>query len=157
MDSGTRPRFSADGRRLAFLRGDDISIANADSSQPRRVLTAASGVSAALSPNGQSIAFFRTQGGPVGDLWTVAASGGAPRRLTFDEAAGGHPVWTPDGRTIVLPFGTRGQRDALADTCGWGLASHRSPSAPGFYDPDISVDWQDAGAHERSHGLQAGD
>jgi serine/threonine protein kinase len=140
IDSGRRPRFSTDGRRLVFLRGEDIWIANADGSQPRRVLTAPFVDSVALSPDGQSIAFFQTQGGPPGDLWTVAASGGAARRLTFDEAAGGHPVWTPDGRTIVFPSARAGSLTLWQIRADGGSPRPLTFGAGSDVDPDISAD-----------------
>ena len=140
MDAGRRPRFSADGRRLVFLRGTEIWIANADGSQPRRVLTAPSTDSVALSPNGQSIAFFQTGGGPPGDLWTVAASGGAARRLTFDEAVGGHPVWMPDGRTIVFPSARGGSVTLWQIRADGGSPQPLTFGAGSDIDPDISVD-----------------
>jgi serine/threonine protein kinase len=138
--SGRRPRFSADGRRLVFLRGQEIWIANADGSQPQRVLTAPFVEAVALSPSGESIAFFQTTGGPAGDLWTVSASGGTPRRMTFDETAGGHPVWTPDGRTIIFPSARSGSVTLWQVRAEGGSPRPLTFGAGSDVDPDISLD-----------------
>ena len=85
-----------------FLRGDEIWIANADGSQPRRVLKAASGVCGAFAgrPVDRLLPNLRAAGGGLLDR---SASGGAARRLTSTRPRGGGPVFTPDGQTIVFP------------------------------------------------------
>jgi TolB protein len=142
IDVGSRPRFSADGRRLVFVRGGEIWIANADGSQPQRVLEGTDVQFAAPSPDGQSIAFFQTMGGPLGDLWIVRASGGAPRRLTFDEAEGGAPAFTPDGRTIVFPSARGGSVTLWQIPAAGGSPSPLTTGAGSDIDPDISADGQ---------------
>jgi Tol biopolymer transport system component len=42
------------------------------------------------------------------DLYVVSAAAGEPRRLTFDNHGIDHPVWTPDGRSIVFRSGRAG-------------------------------------------------
>ena len=140
LDAGRRPRFSADGRRIVFLRGDEIWIANADGSQPRRVLSVPYVQFAALSPDGESIAFFQTNAGPMGDLWIVPASGGTTRRLTFDEAEGGAPVFTPDSRTIVFPSARAGSLTLWQVPVGGGSPSPLTSGAGSDIDPDVSLD-----------------
>ena len=142
IDAGQRPRFSADGQRLVFLRGGEIWIANADGSQPQQVLEGRNVEFAAPSPDGRSIAFFQTYGGPPGDLWIVPASGGAARRLTFDEAAGGSPVFTPDGQTIVFPSARGGSVTLWQIPVGGGSPSPLTTGAGSDIDPDVSADGQ---------------
>ena len=50
------------------------------------------------SPDGRTVAFQA-----VGRIWTVAASGGTPRRLTTDLMSGQEfaPTWSPDGQGIA--------------------------------------------------------
>ena len=70
IDAGRRPRFSADGRRLVFLRGDEIWIANADGSQPRRVLSAPTcSLPRCLQTASQSPSFK-----PTPDRWVTCGS-----------------------------------------------------------------------------------
>jgi len=57
-----------------------------------------------FSPDGRSIAFVRASAaGVVEDLYIVPASGGEPRRLTFDNTIiMGAPAWTRDGKELVF-------------------------------------------------------
>ena len=122
MDAGRRPRFSADGRRLVFLRGDEIWIANADGSQPRRVLTARICRFCGAIPKrpvDRLLPNPRRAGGRLVDGCCVGRNA-APTDVRRGR-------WRPPGvdarrSNDRVPFSTRGQRDALADTCGWGLA-----------------------------------
>jgi eukaryotic-like serine/threonine-protein kinase len=106
-EQGTNPNYSADGTRLTFEVPDGLVVAAFDGSGPQTV----EGVPPryysiprmpALSPDGEHIAFFHPEAGPNGDLYTIPASGGTPRRLTFDVREGGAPVWSPDGARIIF-------------------------------------------------------
>ncbi|MEO2005916.1 MAG: sigma-70 family RNA polymerase sigma factor [Candidatus Poribacteria bacterium] len=59
---------------------------------------------AALSPDGEWIAFMRiTSTGGKPDIWKVRASGGAPVRVTDDpDYASNTPTWHPSGQTIAF-------------------------------------------------------
>ena len=64
--------------------------------------------SPAFSPDGRLIAFLRSSGpGRVDDLYVVSATGGEPKRLTFDRRnIDGAPAWTPIAATSsFLPLG----------------------------------------------------
>jgi Tol biopolymer transport system component len=58
----------------------------------------------AVSPDGATVAFIRgTAAGVSEDLYVVPATGGSPKRLTFDNAKiGSPPSWTPDSRDLVF-------------------------------------------------------
>ena len=51
----------------------------------------------APSPDGSQIVFSWQ-----GDLWLVAASGGAARRITAHPASESYPVWSRDGRRLAF-------------------------------------------------------
>ncbi|AHG88692.1 WD40-like beta Propeller containing protein [Gemmatirosa kalamazoonensis] len=58
----------------------------------------------AWSPDGRTIAFVRTGGASMGDLWLVDADGGDARALMreeeppFDQRS---PTWSPDGALVA--------------------------------------------------------
>lgn len=62
----------------------------------------------APSPDGRQIAFSWQ-----GDLWVVAAEGGAARRLTAHPAVDRHPVWSKDGRFLAFSSDRQGNLDVF--------------------------------------------
>lgn len=91
------PRFSADGRRLVFVRGTRgrdgvIWVADANG---RRARAIGRGSYPAWSPDGRRIAFTRRDA-----LYSMSASGGRPLRLARRPAA--MPSWSADGRLIAF-------------------------------------------------------
>ena len=60
----------------------------------------------ALSPDGSQLVFAYN-----GDLWQVAAGGGAARRITALEGAESHPRISPDGRWLAFTAGVTGNDD----------------------------------------------
>jgi Tol biopolymer transport system component len=61
----------------------------------------------AISPDGRMLAFTRTTGTVVNDLYVAELSPklsaqGDPRRLTFDNRRTYNPAWLPDGREIIF-------------------------------------------------------
>src|ERR1051326_4082832 len=59
----------------------------------------------AWSPDSSRLAFLSdcAKGGQL-QLYTVAASGGAPRKLTSLTGYLAHPRWSPDGKSIGVLF-----------------------------------------------------
>ncbi len=120
IESGINPSFSADGGQIVYERFPSVWIANADGTGQRPVAgadllmpTAVQNVAQgfpALSPDGESIVYFRSASGPMGDFWVIPAAGGDPRRLTFDTNQGSHPIWTPDGQHVIFSSLRSGSR-----------------------------------------------
>lgn len=64
----------------------------------------------AYSPSGSRIAFTKFEGSVGGRIWTIAADGTDPRRLTSCQGDGS-PTWSPDGSRIAY---TRNSREIVA-------------------------------------------
>jgi Tol biopolymer transport system component len=68
---------------------------------PRRVATRLTNVlDAALSPDGNEIAYSAEEGG-ASDVWVVDVRGGKPIRLTDGSSLFSGPAWFPDGGSIA--------------------------------------------------------
>ncbi len=96
------PRQSPDGSRLAFSALGHLYVINIARKTVRR-LTASDvpEFEPSWSTDGCSIVYitWTTRGGTI---WRIPSDGsGRPQRLTADTAYYTHPVFTPDGKTIV--------------------------------------------------------
>jgi C-terminal processing protease CtpA/Prc/Tol biopolymer transport system component len=60
----------------------------------------------AISPDGNKVAFSFQ-----GDIWVMAANGGAAQRLTIHQAYDSNPVWSPDGKSIAFSSNRAGNND----------------------------------------------
>jgi Tol biopolymer transport system component len=99
-----QPRYSPDGRRIAFLRSFDLWVSRADGRHARRVSPEAWAVmSHQWSPRGTRLAFVRnfSKGGSA--IYTVKPDGSgltrvvkAPQPLALSTGA-----WSPGGNAIV--------------------------------------------------------
>ena len=117
------PRWSPDGRRLAFLgraRRDarfDLYSIGADGSEERRLSAAVSGPS--WSPDGERLAFAKPDGAELA-LYTIAADGSDAQRVTTIPGKDWHPrygkpdptrawietvAWSPAGGQILYTCG----------------------------------------------------
>src|SRR5207244_1756925 len=105
------PAWSPDGTRIAFARADagsnfDIYTMAADGSDPVQVTSGPEDdTEPAWSPDGALLALVRAVGEgdriyggqQDGDVYTVAAAGGAPRRVTSGPELEASPAWAPAG------------------------------------------------------------
>jgi Tol biopolymer transport system component len=105
----TEPRWSPDGRRLAFCSarsGDrnEVWLAAADGSAPQQLTRGpgSSQGSPAWSPDGKTIAFDSFDGNFQWHIWLIDAEGGTPRQLTSHAGNQHVPVWSRDGRWIYF-------------------------------------------------------
>jgi Tol biopolymer transport system component len=110
----TQPSWSADGRRLAFIRGDvyygptDVWTMRADGTHQRQVTHGGAYESSpSFSPGGGRIVMAR--GYPRGNIVIVHTDGTDPVRLTSDREAR-DPAFSPNGRRIVFAGAPREER-----------------------------------------------
>jgi hypothetical protein len=116
---------SPDGSRLAFQALNKVWVAGSDG-LPHRVTPetfTAPEWTPSWSPDGRWIAFTTWDLPDRGHVWKVAADGGEPVRLTSTAGEYLHPVWSPDGRELLI---VRGVREASAfiwgDNTGYEIA-----------------------------------
>ena len=99
-----------------------------------------------FSPDNREIAFVSKRDGPDTEAWStnmdvfvVPATGGALRKITANPAADQTPVFSPDGRSLIV----RSQRRAGFEADRWYLDVYdRQTGAKRtiFTSPDLSVD-----------------
>ncbi len=121
------PRFSPDGRQIAFLtRRPDFVHDRYDTTL--RVMSVAGGEARAVvvdiadldtprwSPDGRTLAFMGTVGDRKAQIYTVPAAGGTPEELTDAPNGVEQYAWSPDGSTIAYvtpddsPIGDKDRR-----------------------------------------------
>jgi len=87
-------RASAENRQLVWLdrAGRQVGdLGPPDDAQP---------FLSQMSSDGRTVAVRRTVSGNT-DVWLIDTTRGVPRRLTFDPAIEGEPIFSPDGKRVV--------------------------------------------------------
>jgi Tol biopolymer transport system component/DNA-binding winged helix-turn-helix (wHTH) protein len=126
--------WSSDGRQLAFAKGSEIYIANADGTNARKLIT----ISGAaywirFSPDGSRLRFTRGLQGTSSSIWEVRLDGTDFHRVL--KGLNGPPseccgVWSADGRYYLFVNNASDLRSdiwALRESPGF---FYRRPSAP---------------------------
>ena len=123
------PTFSPDGTKIAFRSKKDgggiylIPVIGGEAS-----LLTQSGRGPRFSPDGHWIAYWSGGSDAVvptvrgaGAVYAVASAGGEPKRLGLDLATAGNPVWSPDGKHLLVYVSP--QTGYAWDTADWWLVS----------------------------------
>ncbi|MCL5046621.1 MAG: Ig-like domain-containing protein [Actinobacteria bacterium] len=95
-------RWSADGKQLVFQSGF-LNVISAEGKNLKEVFRfegPAEDNNPALDPDGSTVAFLHD-----GQIWSVPAQGGDPRRLTKDAGRKSAPAWSPDGKFVAYLAG----------------------------------------------------
>jgi dipeptidyl aminopeptidase/acylaminoacyl peptidase len=105
------PRFSPDGRRLAYVRTEidresngyksAIWVSPIEGGRPRQFTSGTKrDHSPRWSPDGRWLAFVSNRGDDKAQIFVMATDGGEALPLTQAENGAGNPVWSPDGRHL---------------------------------------------------------
>ena len=135
--------WSRDGQQLAFAKGSDIYLANADGTGPRKLITVTGTAHwIRFSPDGKRLRFTEALQDDSPSIWEVGVNGHDHHRV-FNE--GNRPsseccgAWSADGRYYLFVRNISGQlfirsisgrRDdiwAVQEAAGW---FRRAPAAP---------------------------
>jgi Tol biopolymer transport system component len=141
--------FSADGRRIAYSRGNWISNVwkvpiLADRPATWNDATAMTSERAFVefvdvSPDGRQLALSSDRRGNQ-DLWVMPAEGGEMTPLTTDPAPDWNPRWSPDGREIVFYSARSGNRDIWVMPSAGGPARQLTANSRSESEPSWSPD-----------------
>jgi len=109
---GNSLSWSPDGKYLAFSgqrspkEPNSIFLLALDSLEAHQLTKPPAGFigdsTPIYSPDGKSLAFVRGASSRDVEIYVMPASGGEPRRLTFDNRSGRSLAWTADGHDIVF-------------------------------------------------------
>jgi Tol biopolymer transport system component/DNA-binding winged helix-turn-helix (wHTH) protein len=148
IDCKTGLGWSPDGKFLIFSDGaadqpcslrrlsiEDLSVIQL-SSPP---VPSTGDWDAQYSPDGTSIAFIRNTK-DVEDIYIMPATGGTPRRLTFDNRLMSGLAWTPDSGELVFSSNRGGSSWGLwRISAAGGTAERLSVGSENAYFPTISL------------------
>ena len=138
--------WSPDGKWLAFggpldVKYNRLTLLSLDDLKVKSLTFPEQGdydCEPAFSPDGRSIAFERGSIGGLGrDLFVKPTIGGELRRLTFENAWGGVPTWTQDGKEIVFPSSRGGLLNLWRIPANGGLPQPVAGIGPVAFAPSI--------------------
>ncbi len=87
---------------------------------------------ARLSPDGTRVALWAND--QQADIWIWDLSRATLTRVTFDPAADGYPVWTPDGRRLIFSSERAGARNLFWQAADGTGAVERLADSPNLQD-----------------------
>ncbi len=104
------PRFSPDGREIAFAAGtfgrgpySSLEVVNVNTGVLRQLTSSLSGMarSPAWTPDGSAIYFASSRGGTF-NIWKIAAAGGTPQQITVGQGDDAELSISADGKRLAF-------------------------------------------------------
>jgi dipeptidyl aminopeptidase/acylaminoacyl peptidase len=105
VKGGSNPVWFPDGKRVLYSAQNDLWAIDLAAKTPVRVTNDPDNErAAAVSPDGQTVAFYSTRSKSQ-DIWLVPAAGGTPKALTMaamtEDDTRFAPAWAPDGKSVA--------------------------------------------------------
>ncbi|CAN5691357.1 hypothetical protein BH24GEM1_BH24GEM1_31280 [soil metagenome] len=157
--SASAPKYTADGRRIAFTQNGQIWAMNADGTSPVQLTASTAGTNTpgSWSPDGSKIVFHTNRdpvppGSPAGsnatEIYVMDADGGNQARLTNNLRMDSHPGWSPDGEKIVFRSNLDGDHDIYTMNPDGSELTNLTSSSPA---EDSGPDWSPDGKQITFH------
>jgi len=117
------PRFSPDGKSIAYLRDRrELRVIEPESKQDRLVASGAigggfgpAGGVMAWSPDGKWIAYAAAGDRALRNIYVVPSAGGSPKQISFlANGSAGSLQWSPDGKFLLFNTGQRTEVPQIA-------------------------------------------
>ncbi len=127
--NNTSPQFSPDGTRIVFRSGrNGGGIYEVPAGGGPARLIARQGHDPRYSPDGLEVAYWK--GAPSigesipgnGEVWIAPLNGDAPRRVGAQLTTARHPVWSPDGKALLV-VGYGAATSLKSSALDWWLVS----------------------------------
>ncbi|MBN1349176.1 PD40 domain-containing protein [candidate division KSB1 bacterium] len=96
------PRISPDGKKIAFIRADDLWVMNRDGKQAEQLVESWDSPDFSWSPDSKWIAYSVNDNEFNSDIFIISADGGKPVNITRHPDIDEHPVWSKDGRKLAF-------------------------------------------------------
>ena len=114
-DGGASPRWSPDGRTIAFINRRSIWLMTADGTNPQVLVPASDSAQYPVPellqwPGGRTVLYKAFDAEGRSSIWSISAKGGVPRLLVhFDDPArpSSRPEFATDGKRFFFTLGQR--------------------------------------------------